>query len=149
MIGAMLAAAVTTMASWEAIWWARRRHRRGIVYRQALNHAQMLGRPLVVIGAPDGGVTRGYGCGDVTVDLAGSACPVTVAADITKPLLFADNSVCVVVMCVLEYVDDANAALQEIMRISGGHAFFVGVEPWCLTATLYPGAKRSLPPQYR
>lgn len=134
---------------WDFGWWLRRRARRGEMYALARAEAYRLGRPLVVIGAPDGGVTKGYGCGDVTVDLIKSSCPVALVADVTKPLPFADNSVVVAVFCVLEYVNDANAALAEIQRISGGYAYFVGVEPWTATAYLYPGAKRTLPSQYR
>ena len=120
------------------------------MYLTALARARKLGRPLVVIGAPDGGVTAGYGCGDITIDIRGSCCPQTLQADITKPPLpFDTNSVVVMVACVLEYVDDARVALQEIIRISGGEAFFVGVEPWTVTAFAYPGAKRTLPPQLR
>lgn len=69
--------------------------------------------------------------------------------DITKPLPFRDNSVCCLTVCTLEYVQDLKPALAEIMRISGGHAYFVGVEPWTLTAYLYPGSKRTLPPRFR
>lgn len=90
-------------------------------------------------------MTAGYGCGDFTVDLAPSRCPNSIQADITKKLPFNDDSVVVVVMCVLEYVSDANAALRELMRISGGNLFVVRVEPWTLTSLLYPGAKRTLP----
>jgi len=148
MIGAMVLAAGVAMGSWETFWWARRRARRNTVYEQALAAAQALGRPLVVIGAPDGGVTSGYGCGDVTIDLAQSSCPTSLRADITKTLLFPDNSVVVFCSCVLEYVNDADAAVREIQRISGGYAYFVGVEPWTLSAKWYPGAKRSMPAQY-
>jgi SAM-dependent methyltransferase len=138
------------VATWEAGWWLRRRVRRQEQYQVALQAARSLNRPLVVIGAPDGGMTSGYGCGDVTVDLQKSSmCPVAIQADVTKTLPFADSSAVVVVMCVLEYVDDANAALAEIYRVSGGYAYFVGVEPWTLTAYLYPGAKRTLPAVYR
>jgi ubiquinone/menaquinone biosynthesis C-methylase UbiE len=66
-------------------------------------------------------------------------------ADITKQLPFHDNSVVVFVSCVLEYVDDVDAAIKELMRISGGHLYVVRVEPWTATAYLYPGAKRTLP----
>jgi hypothetical protein len=149
MIGALALAAGVSMASWEAMWWAHRRVRRTTVYQQALNAARALNRPLVVIGAPDGGATSGYGCGDVTIDLAGSACPTSLRADITKPLPIGDNSVVVFCSCVLEYVHDVDAALREIQRISGGYAYFVGVEPWTLTAKWYPGAKRTLPAHYR
>lgn len=89
-------------------------------------------------------MTAGYGCGDITIDLAPSKCPNSIQADITQPLSIADDSVVVVVMCVLEYVSDVNAALAEINRISGGNLFVVRVEPWTLTSVLYPGAKRTL-----
>jgi hypothetical protein len=103
----------------------------------------------VVVGAPDGGMTSGYGCGDITVDIVPSYCPGYVQADVTKRLPFADNSCVVFCSCVLEYVGDVDAALREIQRVSGGYAYFVGVEPWCATAYLYPGAKRTLPPHLR
>jgi hypothetical protein len=142
----LVASALGAVAAWEGAWWLRRRARRATVYQQALASARQLGRQLVVIGAPDGGVTSGYGCGDVTVDIAGSpSCPRAIKADVTKPLPFADDSVVVFVSCVLEYVHDVYAAIAEIRRISGGHAFFVGVEPWTLTSALYPGAKWALP----
>ena len=137
------------LAAWEAAWWARRRARRAAQFRTAVDAARRLSRRLVVIGAPDGGVTAGYGCGDVTVDLATSSCPNARRLDVTKRLPFADNSVVVFCSCVLEYVDDVDAAIQEIRRISGGHAYYAGVEPWTLTAYLYPGARRTLPQQLR
>jgi len=139
------------LTAWEAGWWAERRARRARVYAAARGAANALGRPLVVIGAPDGGVTSGYGCGDYTVDLQRSTCPRSIVADVTRPggLPFSDSSVVVYCSCVLEYVQDHVAAIREIGRVSGGYAYYVGVEPWCATAYLYPGAKRTLPPQYR
>lgn len=137
------------LAAWEGFWWDVRRTKRLNVYNQAQTYAKAIGRPLVVIGAPDAGFTSGYGCGDITVDLAGSQCPNTAQLDITKRLPFADNSVCCITVCTLEYVNQAEPALREIRRISGGHAFFVGVEPWTLAAYFYPGAKRTLPARYR
>lgn len=133
------------IGAWELFWWARRRANRARIYEKAQRRARELGRKLVVVGAPDGGVTSGYGCGDVTVDLAPSKCPNSIQADVTKRLPFDDDSVVVVVMCVLEYVDDAGAALRELARISGGNLFVVRVEPWTLTSLLYPGAKRTPP----
>jgi hypothetical protein len=145
----MLAAALKVL-SWEMAWWSRRRLRRAQVYAQALECAYELGRPLVVIGAPDGGATSGYGCGDITIDLAGSkVCHNVMQADITREIPLATDSSVVFCSCVLEYVTDYEAALKEIQRISGGHAFFVGVEPWTLTAFAYPGAKRTLPAHLR
>ena len=140
---------VLGLTAWEGFWWNVRRERRFNVYNQANTYAKAISRPLVVIGAPDGGFTSGYGCGDVTVDIAGSRCPNTAKLDITKRLPFDDNSVCCITVCTLEYVNQVETALREIRRISGGHAFFVGVEPWTLAAYFYPGAKRTLPARYR
>lgn len=146
---ALGAAAATAAAAWELGWWARRRGRRSSQYAAARAAATRMGRKLVVIGAPDGGATAGYGCGDITIDLKGSGCPDVIVADVTKHIPLADNSVVVFCSCVLEYVSDAAAAVREIRRVSGGHAFFVGVEPWTLTAAAYPGARRVLPPALR
>jgi hypothetical protein len=137
------------LAAWEAGWWAERRGRRARVYAAARAAASQLGRPLVVIGAPDAGATSGYGCGDYTVDLQRSACPRSVVADVTRALPFPSNSVVVFCSCVLEYVQDHRTAITEISRVSGGWAYYVGVEPWTLASVLYPGARRTLPPQYR
>lgn len=118
-------------------------------FRLAVDRAAALGRPLVVIGDPDGGMhtrlLRAYGCGDVCVDLSGCPkCPVTVVADITKGPIpgIADDSSVVFVSCVLEYVTDLQAALAEIARMAGRpeNVFIVTVQPWTLTARLYPGA---------
>ncbi|MDC0716188.1 hypothetical protein [Nannocystis bainbridge] len=122
---------------------------RSSAFRLAVDRAGALGRPLVVIGDPDGGMhtrlMRAYGCGDVCVDMNGCPkCPVTIVADITKGPLpgVADDSGVVFVSCVLEYVTDLQAALAEIARIAGKpeNVFIVTVQPWTLTARLYPGA---------
>jgi SAM-dependent methyltransferase len=115
------------------------------MYAEAAAKARQLGKPLLVIGAPDGGVTAGYGCGDVTIDLQESSCPVSIKADITKTLPFDDNSAVVFVSCVLEYVNDAEAAMRELRRVAGPNLYMVRVEPWTLTAYLYPGAQRTFP----
>ena len=87
---------------------------------KAAARAAATGRPLVVIGDPDAGLhtrmARAYDCGDICVDLTGCpACPVGIAADITKgPIDLASDSAVVDVSCVLEYVDDVGAAVQEI-----------------------------------
>ncbi len=134
------------VGGWETFWWARRRNLRSTVYRSAAVRASQLGKPLVVVGAPDGGVTAGYGCGDLTVDLFPSGvCPVPVVADVTKKLPFADDSAVVFVSCVLEYVSDFNRALKELRRVAGKNLYVVRVEPWTLAAYLYPGAKRTIP----
>ena len=133
------------LTGWESLWWARRRSARTSAYNTALARARALGRSLVVVGAPDAGPTAGYPCGDVTIDLNASSCPNFLRADITKPLPFADASVVVFASCVLEYVSDYAGALAELQRISGGELYVTRVEPWTLTAYLYPGALRVVP----
>jgi hypothetical protein len=67
------------------------------------------------------------------------------AADLTTGPVpgTADDSAVVFVSCVLEYVSDPEAALRELDRMAGspGNLFLVFVEPWSLTAALYPGAR--------
>jgi hypothetical protein len=148
--GVAAAAAGGSLTAWETAWWLARRARRTRVFRLAQADAAALARPLVVVGAPDGGVTAGYGCGDFTIDLSPTVCPRALAMDITRgPLPFGDDSVVVFCCCVLEYVTDPCAAIAELRRIGGAHTYFVGVEPWTLTALLYPGARQTLPAQFR
>jgi hypothetical protein len=122
---------------------------RSLAYKTAAERADALGRRLIVIGDPDAGfhtrLMRAYGCGDVCVDMNGCPrCPVTIVADITKKVPGVDDDSAVVfISCVLEYIADLNAALAEILRIAGSHdnIFLVFVQPWTLTARLYPGAR--------
>ncbi len=123
---------------------------RSAAFKAATERATALGRRLVVIGDPDAGLhtrlLRAYGCGDVCVDQNGCPkCPVTVVADITKGPIqeIADDSAVVFVSCVLEYVADLQAALAEVARMAGSstNVFIVTVQPWTLTARLYPGAR--------
>ena len=116
----------------------------------AARRAAALGRPLVVVGDPDAGmhtsIKRAYGCGDMCIDKNGCPmCTVTKVADLTKGPIdgIADDSSVVFVSCVLEYVTDPEAALRELRRIAGSpdNLFLVFVEPWTITAALYPGAQ--------
>ncbi len=138
-----LAVAEGTLAL--ARWQTRRQ-----VYDLAARRAAELHRPLVVVGDPDAGahtrLYRAYGCGDLCVDLRGCPlCEVVQVADIsTGPVPgVADDSAVVFVACVLEYVDDATAAVHELRRMAGSpdNLFVVPVQPWSLTAALYPGAR--------
>ncbi|MBL9105116.1 MAG: hypothetical protein JNL82_29490 [Myxococcales bacterium] len=120
------------------------------IFDAAARRASQLGRPLIVVGDPDAGmhtgIKRAYGCGDMCIDKNGCPlCTVTKVADLTKGPIdgIADDSAVVFVSCVLEYVADPEAALRELRRIAGSpdNLFLVFVEPWTLTAALYPGAQ--------
>ena len=128
--------ALYTVVGWELAWWARRLALRKKVFACAVDRARFLGRPLVVIGAPDRGPTAGYPCGDITVDLGPSQCPRTIQVDISAGIPLQSDSSVVFVSCTLEYVPDLKAALGEIQRIAGSmdNVFIIRVEPWTLTA---------------
>lgn len=128
----------------------RRFETRRRVYETATRRATELGRPLIVIGDPDAGahtrLVRAYGCGDLCIDLHGCPkCRVMQAADLTQGPVpgVANDSAVVYVSCVLEYVADPGAALQELHRMAGSpeNLFLVFVDPKSLTAVLYPGAR--------
>jgi hypothetical protein len=124
------------------------------LYEQAEARSEATGRPLLVIGDPDAGahtsLARAYGCGDECVDLNGCpACPVNYSADITKPIQeISSDSRVVFVSCVLEYVNNFDAAWDEIMRIAGStdNVFVASVQPYSFTAALYPNANWTLHP---
>ena len=128
----------------------RRFEHRRRAFAAAARRAAELGRPLVVVGDPDAGahtrLTRAYDCGDLCIDLHGCPrCRIMQAADLTAGPVpgIGDDSAVVFVSCVLEYVSDPEAALRELGRIAGSpdNLFLVLVEPWSLTAALYPGAR--------
>lgn len=141
-----LGAAVLTEGGAALHRFEARRH----LFEAAARRAYQLGRPLVVVGDPDAGahtrLVRAYGCGDLCLDLQGCPmCRAMQAVDLTAGPIpgVADDSVVVFVSCVLEYVSDPEAALRELQRMAGSrdNLFIVFVEPWTLTAALYPGAR--------
>lgn len=128
----------------------RRFEARRRAFEAAARLASALGRPLVVVGDPDAGahtrLVRAYGCGDLCIDLQGCPmCRVMQAADLTAGPVpgVADDSAVVFVSCVLEYVSNVEVAIQELQRMAGSpeNLFIVFVDPWSLTAALYPGAR--------
>ena len=137
--------ALGALAAYESALYLDRLEDRKAGYLQARARSTALSRPLVIVGDPGGGVTRGYPCGDITIDLNGSSCPRSIAADITKPVTqVPDNSAVVFVSCVFEYVSDANAAYAECLRMAGGpqNLFVVRVQPWAYgTSVIYRGQR--------
>lgn len=123
--------------AWEGFWWTRRYFKRREAYAFAQARARELGKPLVVVGAPDMGPTPGPGCGDITIDMGRSACPNFIQADITKRIPLKSDSAVVLVLAVLEYVDDYDGALAELNRVAGDELYVVRVEPWTLTSRLH------------
>lgn len=138
------------LAATEGVLALQRWQERRTTYDQAAHRAAELHRPLVVVGDPDAGahtrLFRAYGCGDLCVDLRGCPlCKVVQVADLAAGPVpgVADDTAVVFVSCVLEYVSEAAAAVRELRRMAGSpeNLFTVSVQPWTLTATLYPGAR--------
>jgi hypothetical protein len=141
----------------EGTGWTARKIRRLEYTARARARARALARPLVTVGAPTAGFTGGYPCGDLCVDLQGCRACGAPPRDLTKRygIPVADASVVVFVSYVLEYVDDLEAAWDEIVRAAGSpDAIFVAhVQPWSrLTSLFYPGARYIIeraPPEHR
>ena len=147
--------ALASLAAIEAYGSMSRFASRTTLYQKASERAALLGRPLVVVGDPDGGahtrLKRAYDCGDICLDLNGcNQCPVQHKVDLTQGPngIVADDSAVVFVSCVLEYVGDYDKAAREILRMAGSpdNVFVAYVQDWTATAALYPGANWSLRP---
>ena len=133
-----------------------RRGNRKRLYALARARADATGKPLIVVGAPGGGIInrfvgQDYGCGDVCIDLVGcKGCDGSVSAPIERYLpTLKDGSAVIYVSAVLEYVRPIKKVISELRRVSGGDLYVVTVEPWTLTSFFYTGARRqffSAPP---
>lgn len=146
--GQFLTRAAISVAGVEFAISLHRRAQRRRLWKAAQQRSVEIQRPLVVIGAPGGGAFsrvfgRDYDCGDLTIDIQPTYCSreMQLRAEDALPQLSKDSCV-VFISCTLEYVDDADAVIAECRRIAGPHIFVVDVEPWSLSAWLYPGAKR-------
>jgi hypothetical protein len=133
-----------------ALAFGPRRLHRQRVYRAAHRRSQETGKPLIVVGAPRAGFVTWllptYGCGDLCIDLFGCpTCPEQVKADLAHALrLYPSDSAVVCVVCTLEYVEGIEEAKAQLNRVAGRDLFVARVEPWSLTAFLYPGAQQRL-----
>jgi hypothetical protein len=151
-------ALLVTLLSAETLNSFSRDNNRRRLFAQAQERARALGRPLVVIGAPKGGAWSSvmgpaYGCGDITVDIDPSGakgCPKVIAADIGAGPVpgIPDNSAVVYVSCVLEYVQNGQKALCELLRMAGSpsNLFIVPIEGWSMSSVFYPGLHWAIQP---
>lgn len=121
--------------------------KRNQIYNVAKQRSSETQKPLMIVGDPDNGATnyifgRSYDCGDLCVDLTGCPkCSNGIKAKVEDYLpTLKSNSYVLFVSCVLEYVDSKNIdhIFSEIKRVSGGDYYIVSVEPYSITALLYP-----------
>ncbi len=148
------------------IGYSRQLDRRNI-YNQAKLRSENLNKPLLVYGDPYNGqgskifnnFLKGYDCGDETIDLTGSPkCKNGVKSDILKHLQSKpSNSAVIFVSCVLEYIDNIEEVIKEIIRVAGNleNIFVVTVSKYCLEAYFYKSETDSsknlikAPPKYK
>jgi hypothetical protein len=116
----------------------------------AQDRAKELNRPLIVIGDPHNGFAcslfgKAYEGGDKMIDLF--PCPKcmddpnTIKGDLIEELESLEPDSCVIyTSCVLEYVPQIDEAIEQIERVAGSYEniFCVHVQPYCLTAYIYP-----------
>lgn len=126
----------------------RQKHRQKI-FKLAQKRAQETSKPLAVFGDPYYGLGSrfynmfmdGYGCGDETIDLTGAPkCSIGIKSDILKYLQKQkSNSKIIFISCVLEYIENIEEVIKEIIRVSGGveNVFIVSVSEFSLAAYLY------------
>ena len=140
--------ALGSLLAYEGVCAVERFNNRVNVFGLAKERARAIGRPLLVVGAPEAGIhTRlfpAYDCGDLCVDINGcGTCPHQAMIDVTKPIPLASDSMVVYESCVLECCDDPVAAWNELARVAGSpeNHFHVRVQPGTLTSRLYPGCK--------
>ena len=126
-----------------------RRQRQRDLFNLALYRAKQSGKPLLVVGSPDGGfvhrfIGRDYDCGSKCIDVRGCLeCPNYEQGRLEDILpTMGSNSAVIYVANRLEYVDDIEKVSRELDRVSGGDAFLSTIEPWTLTSLLWPGARR-------
>lgn len=126
-----------------------RQKNRQKVFKMAQKRALEISKPLVVFGDPYNGLGSkfynlfmdGYSCGDETVDLTGAPkCPNGIKSDILEYLqVQSSDSKVIFISCVLEYIENIEQVIKEIMRVSGGieNIFIVTVSEFTLSAYLY------------
>jgi hypothetical protein len=126
----------------------RQKHRQKI-FKLAQKKSKETSKQLVVFGDPYYGFGSrffnlfmdGYGCGNETVDLTGAPkCPGGIKSDILEYLQAQkSNSKVIFISCVLEYIDNIESVVKEIMRVSGSidNVFIVTVSEFSLSAYLY------------
>jgi hypothetical protein len=109
-----------------------------------MRHRKLTGKPLLVVGDPNKGMSCGlygsaYGMGDVCIDLY----PITegvIKADIYDYLrTLADNSAIIFISCVLEYIPtNLDPIIKEIYRVAGNSKnIFIVYIPWYYYITRY------------
>ena len=139
-----------TWEGWSAL--VIRRQRRRDAFNAALSRKAETGKPLVVLGDPEGsfiGRIMGpdFDCADLCIAPRGCAnCENVIVATAEQGLqdLSPASHVVFVDTGVLERAENPNVLLSEIQRVGGGDFFMAPYSPWTIFAWLPPAKRRVL-----
>lgn len=108
----------------EAVWGLFEVYEVKSLYQKAKEAAEVSGKPLLVVGRPDDGMTAIAGipdaCGDICLDVQGCpSCPVSVQASVEDLSQFGDGQFgAAFVSHVIEHVGDPEKAISELHRVA-------------------------------
>jgi hypothetical protein len=137
------------LAIYEFIIGYMRQKDRYYIYKLAESRAKKLNKKLIVFGDPYSGkgskiynkFMNTYGCGDIVVDIKLSKkYDNCIEMDMLSYLKTCDdNSNVVFISCVLEYVDNLDEIIGELLRVTGSYdnIYVVTVSKYSIFAYLY------------
>lgn len=134
--------------------WSVRTYKKNVYYESARKHADQIGKPLLVIGNPDGGHTdqvfgASHGGGDICVDITDRPTNKTKnykckAHELLRTI--PSNSCVVYSSMVLEYVGkkDLDETVKHLLRVVGcvENLFLVNIQWYSLAPFIYKGIHR-------
>lgn len=110
-----------------------------IIFQQAKDYAESLGKPLLVVGTPK--ISLMHGCGDVTIDIDPGITPCDVEIADVREIPYTDGYFgAAYASHIIEHlatVDDAKLALNELHRVAD-QVFVVSPSKMSLPAWLNP-----------
>ena len=125
----------TAAALWEGFWYFHRKAERIRAFKMAREVATAIGKPLLVIGVPEGE----YPCGDVTLDLRDTGECKNFVQGSVESIPFPDKHFGAAFCShVLEHVCDPHTALKELYRVAD-KVFIVYPQWWTFCAWTLPG----------
>ena len=127
-------------------------------FEKARNHADSLGKPLLVIGRPDGWTedrevkkgdsswwnTGAHPCGDITIDvrpIKGNECPNYISTDAADLSMIPTGSIgAIFSSCTLEHIPNLPQAYREMLRVLDFHGEIYSVLPqrYSIFAWIFP-----------
>lgn len=139
-----------TWETWNAM--VLQRQRRRDAFNVALNKKSETGKPLLVLGDPEGAILgrilgADFDCADLCIDSRGCAnCENVIVADPETALadLGSNSHVVYVNTGIFEHTANPDQFISELLRVSGGDYVMAPHNTWSLSAWLPPAKRRVL-----